>query len=279
MNHSSAQPVVLATGMQSSGSTLLSWCFLQRPDMNGTLDGDTDLIPLLPTGVDTPYLWYKTTISSFTLAEQAALLEDEGREVRPMLMVRDVRAVWMSLMKKPYGRNGVTAEDPPLRLRFRRFLHSWETARRQGIPVFRYEDLARDAEASLKALCDELGLPWDPAMLDWPKPAAAIADARHGNARFMNADKAGLAAVFDPQLAQGVRGSIHQEDLAWLEDVFAPFNRDLGYELHIDGLELLPGRLQPSWEASRRLNWRLRQKPLRYLAVKLGLSHYRPRPQ
>ncbi|WP_041064282.1 hypothetical protein [Thiolapillus brandeum] len=265
--------------MQSSGSTLLSWCFLQRPDMNGTLDGDTDLIPLLPVVPNAPYLWYKTTISSFTLAEQMAVLEDEGREVMPLLMVRDVRAVWMSLMKKPYGRNGVTAEDPPLRLRFRRFLNSWVFAREQGIPIFRYEDLAGDAEASLRGLCEDLGLSWDPAMLNWPKPAADIADARHGNARFMNADKAGLEAVFDPRLALRISGRIHEEDLVWLEETFAAFNQDMGYEQHHDGLELLPGRLLPSWEASRRLNWRLRQKPLRYLAVKLGLSRYRPRPQ
>ncbi len=279
MSHSSAQPVILATGMQSSGSTLLSWCFLQRSDMNGTLDGDTDLIPLPPSGLDTPWLWYKTTISCFDLAEQIAVLEDEGHEVRPMLMVRDVRAVWMSLMHKPYGRNGVTAEDPPLRLRFRRFLRSWEMAREQGIPVFRYEDLARDAEASLRALCEQLGLPWQQAMLDWPRPASDIADARHGNARFMKAEKAGLASVFDPALALRVEGSIHEQDLAWLEQTFREFNEALGYEPRLSGLERLPGRLKPSWDASRRLNWRLRQKPLRYLAVKLGLSRYRPRPQ
>jgi hypothetical protein len=265
--------------MQSSGSTLLSWCFLQRPDMNGTLDGDTDLIPLPPGGLDTPLLWYKTTISCFTLAEQIALLEDEGYEVKPLLLVRDVRAVWMSLMKKPYGRNGVTAEDPPLRLRFRRFLRSWEEARERDIPVFRYEDLARDAEGSLKNLCKTLDLPWEQAMLDWPRPASAIADSRHGNARFMNSSKTGLVEAFNPALALQVKGRIHEQDLAWLEDQFSAFNASMGYAEHLAGLEMVPGRLEPAWEASRRLNWRLRQKPLRYLAVKLGLSRYRPRPQ
>jgi len=77
---------------------MLSWCFLQRPDMNGTLDGDTDLVPLPPPAVEMPFLWYKTTISCFTLGEQVAVLEDAGYTVRPLLMVRDVRAVWMSLM-------------------------------------------------------------------------------------------------------------------------------------------------------------------------------------
>ncbi|WP_457665392.1 hypothetical protein [Thiolapillus sp.] len=279
MHHSSAQTVILATGLQSSGSTLMSWCFLQRPDMNGTLDGDTDLVPLLPAGIETPFVWYKTTISCFTLQEQKAVLEDVGHLVRPMLMVRDVRAVWMSLMKKPYGRNGVTAEDPPLRLRFRRFLHSWQDAVAQGIPVFRFEDLLARPEDSLKALCAELELPWQQAMIDWPRPAAQIADGRHGNARFMASGKQGLLSALDPSLGRQIRGQIHEEDLAWLEETFRDYNASLGYPAGLPDLELLPGRAIPSWEVSRRLKWRLRQKPLRYVLNKLGLSNYKPRPQ
>ena len=271
------QPVILATGLQSSGSTLLSWCFLQRPDMDGTLDGDCDLIPLPPEGVVAPYLWYKTTISSFDLEEQVRLLEDEGRQVRPLLVIRDVRAVWISLMKKPYGRNGITAEDPPLRQRFRRFLRSWEHAREAGIPLFRYEDLAAELVAPLKRLCDSLDLPWDPSMLEWPEPEPRIADPRHGNVRF-SAGGGNLASNFDPGLALRVAGTIHEEDLAWLEHHFDEFNRAMGYPRHRDGLELLPGRHLPTWEACRRFKWRLQQKPWRHLAVKLGLSGYRPPP-
>ena len=37
----------LCGGLQSSGSTLVSWCFLQRPDMDGVLDADSDLLPVL----------------------------------------------------------------------------------------------------------------------------------------------------------------------------------------------------------------------------------------
>ena len=32
----------LCGGLQSSGTTLVSWCFLQRADMNGALDADND---------------------------------------------------------------------------------------------------------------------------------------------------------------------------------------------------------------------------------------------
>ncbi|WP_456407415.1 hypothetical protein [Thiolapillus sp.] len=278
MDHSSAQTVILATGLQSSGSTLLSWCFLQREDMNGVLDGDSDLIPLLPADVHTPFIWYKTTISCFTLAEQAAVLEDEGHVVRPLLLVRDVRAVWASLMKKPYGRNGVTAEDPPLRLRMRRFLSSWQDALARNVPVLRFESFLSQPEDSLKRLCGHLELPWRQAMLDWPKPAEQIADMRHGNARFMSADKAGLQAALDPNVSREISGQIHADDLAWLEETFADYNLALDYPAHLE-MEVLPGRAKPAWEASRRLNWRLRQKPARYLLSRLGLSSYKPRPQ
>ncbi|HDK38322.1 MAG TPA: hypothetical protein ENG92_04830 [Thiolapillus brandeum] len=278
MNHSSAQTVILATGLQSSGSTLLSWCFLQRPDMNGTLDGDTDLIPLPPENVNLPFVWYKTTISCFSMAEQVAILEDAGYCVKPMLVVRDVRDVWMSLMKKPYGRNGVTAEDPPLRLRMRRFLVSWKDAVAQGIPVYRFEDLLREPESSLKTLCEMLDVPWQQDMLDWPKPANQIVDARHGNAKFMGSDKQSLHAALDPNVSAQISGKIHEQDLAWLEESFSDYNASLGYPKHLSNLDLLPGRLLPSWEVSRRFGWRLRQKPWRYVLCKLGLSNYRPRP-
>lgn len=247
--------------------------------MNGTLDGDTDLIPLPPADIPTPFLWYKTTLSCFTLAEQIAVLEDEGYRVKPLLVVRDVRAAWMSLMRKPYGRNGVTAEDPPLRLRLRRFLSSWQDAMAKNIPVLRFEDFLVQPEASLKALCESLDLPWQQAMLDWPKSAEQIADGRHGNARFMNSDKHGLQATLDPDVGGEAAGQIHVDDLAWLEETFGDYNAALGYPAHLESLELLPGRALPGWEVSRRMNWRLGQKPWRYILCKLGLSSYKPRPQ
>ena len=110
----------LAAGLQSSGSTLVSWCFLQRPDMNGFLDADHDLLRDIPQDIGTPLAWFKMTISCFRLSEMAAHYEDAGWDVRPLLIVRDVRHVWNSLCRKPYGRNGTTAEDPPLRARMRR---------------------------------------------------------------------------------------------------------------------------------------------------------------
>ncbi len=279
MDHSSVQTVYLATGLQSSGSTLLSWCFLQRADMNGTLDGDTDLIPRLPAAVTTRFGWYKTTISCFTLEEQIELLQDQGHEVRPLLLLRDVRSVWLSLQHKAYGRNGITAEDPPLRLRLRRFLASWRYAREHQLPMLRFENFVQQPEAELKKLCVALDLPWDQALLDWPKPVQQIADAGHGNLRFRQSDRNGLRSALDSSVLQPPQGQMHEQDLRWLDQTFAEYNRQMGYPDQVEGISLLPGRSQPSWEVSRRLHWRLRQKPWRYLLRKLGLSRYQPKPQ
>lgn len=44
---------------------------------------------------------------------------------------------------------------------------------RHDAPIILSEDLVRDAEGTLRLLCEALGMPWDPAMLSWqpgPKP-------------------------------------------------------------------------------------------------------------
>lgn len=41
--------LLLCGGLQSSGSTVISWCFLQRPDTDGFLDADNDLLPPILT--------------------------------------------------------------------------------------------------------------------------------------------------------------------------------------------------------------------------------------
>ena len=246
--------------------------------MNGVLDGDTDLIPQLPDALDAPFLWYKTTISSFTLQDQINCLADEGFKVLPLLMVRDVRVVWASLARKQYGRNGITAEDPPLRLRFRRFLNSWQAAVDQQLPIVKYETFVRQPEAELRECCEALSLPWDEGMLNWPKPATEIANMRHGNATFRNSDKRGLlAAIKHPQ--GEFSGEIHEQDLEWLDEQFAEFNRSMGYPEHLGSVTRLPGRLVPDWQQSRRCKWRLRQKPFRYWLNKLKIISYMPRPE
>lgn len=75
------------------------------------------------------------TISSFRLADMVAHYRDEGFDVRPVLVVRDVRAVFNRLLSKRYGSNGTTAEDPPPRMRLRRFKEDWLASRNNGTVI------------------------------------------------------------------------------------------------------------------------------------------------
>src|SRR5277367_460357 len=94
----------LCGGLQSSGSTLISWCFLQRSDMDGVLDARFDMLPTLPH-MTAPRSWCKFTIACFRFSEVAEQFQFDGWTVKPLLVVRDVRSVFNSLIQKSYGRN------------------------------------------------------------------------------------------------------------------------------------------------------------------------------
>jgi hypothetical protein len=264
----------LCGGTQSSGSTLVSWCFLQRQDMDGVLDATFDLLPPLDPALGRPLAWYKTTIACFRLCELADHYRDQGWEVHPLLVVRDVREVWASLIKKEYGSNGITAEDPPLRMRLRRFLDDWRQFRAQSWPTLQYEALLAQPRRTLAAACDELGLPWDEAMFAWPKRPAEIADCQWGNQTFWNTRTANLADTLASYAKQAKRVQMPAMDLAWLEDEFREFNAANGYPLH---LELpagdMPASPPPSFLATRRYQWETARKPVRRLLSMLGFQN------
>src|SRR5262249_11857925 len=127
------------------------------------------------SAVSAPVVWVKMTIGAFRWSDLSAIYQDLGWQPEPLLIVRDVRAAFASLFKKDYGFNGTTAEEPPLRMRFRRYLEDWNLFLRSGWPIIRYEDILRDGRGTLKAACDRLRLPWDEAMATWPKRLDEIA--------------------------------------------------------------------------------------------------------
>jgi hypothetical protein len=274
---SDQKAIVLCGAPQSSGSTLVSWCFLQRGDTDGVLDARNDLLPEIPK-VDTPNAWCKFTISSFRLLDVAAHLADDGWAVRPLLIVRDPRAVFNSLITKPYGRNSTTAEEPPLRLRLRRVHRDWAHARERGWPVIRYESFVDDAEATLRQACDGLGLPWDPAMLTWPKRREDVAAPGHGSRTFRSSCGGCLAETLRRELCVPETNHIPAGDLQWIESEFADLLSDMDYPPHADARSAPPGRAVPRIEYSRRA--RHDRKPLVRLrdAVRRGWRQLRGRP-
>ncbi len=133
--------------------------------MDGVFDARNDVLPVIPA-VHSPKAWCKITISSFRYSELAAHYADDRWAVHPLLVVRDVRAVFNSLLGKHYGSNGITAEEPPLRARLRQFKEDYDLFRDRGWPVIRYETLVKDdPEQTLRATCDAMGLQFDEGML------------------------------------------------------------------------------------------------------------------
>jgi hypothetical protein len=264
----------LCGGAQSSGSTLVSWCFLQRRDMDGVLDAAPDLLPSLDPGLGGPLAWYKTTLVCFRLCELADYHRDQGWEVHPLLVVRDVREVWASLVRKSYGSNGITAEDPPLRMRLRRFLDDWQRFRANDWPILQYEELVGHPRRTLAAACDRLGLPWDEAMLTWPKHSADIADCQLGNKTFWNTRASNLLDTLASYAKQPKITLIPAMDLGWLEDQFREFNAANGYPLHIE-LPASSAAASPplSFATTRRYHWEIARRPIRRLLLMLGFQN------
>lgn len=256
----------LCGGLQSSGSTLLSWCFLQRGDTDGTLDARYDLLPSLPAGLGRPYAWCKITIACFRLSEVAEHLEAAGWHVRPLLVVRDPRSVWTSLQGKPWGLNATTAEDPPLRLRLLRFLDDWHAARARGWPIVVYEDFVARPRETLVQTLRTLDLPWDEAMMSWPKPPSAV----HEPSSLKRLKRGeSLEASLPPSDASRPLGALPPRDHAWIEHRFRELLQAHDYPEHRPAASHAEERLVPSYERARRVEWKLARKPLRYLGWKL----------
>ncbi len=266
--------LVVCAGLQSGGTTLISYCFLQRGDTDGVLDADNDLLPALDPRLARPIAWYKTTISSFRLSEIATHYRDAGWDVRPLLVLRDLRAVWASLTKKEYGRNGITAEDPPLRLRVRRFVDDWRDLAATGAAMFRYEDFVAEPAMTLQGVCGQLGLPWDAAMLGWPKPPERIAHRNNGNESFLAPRGPGVLE----SLARYKRPNaprLPADDLHWLETEFRDYNEANGYPLHLidvcqPAVVTNADLATPNFEVTRRYVWETSRKPFRWLLAQFG---------
>ena len=222
----SSQRMLLCAGLQSGGTTLISWCFLQRWDTNGVLDMPGDQIQPSFEKVKEPILWVKQTVAAFRWLDMYEIYRDLGWRPEPLLVVRDVRAAYSSLMRKDYGRNGTTAEDPPLRMRFRRFLYDWELFRANGWPILRFEDFVQEHRAVLTKICEDLSLPWDEGMISWPKRPSEIAYYKEDqNRTFEKSLESGhLAAAKLRDRAEIRIGNLPRSELEWLEDTFLAYN-------------------------------------------------------
>lgn len=248
--------MILCAGLQSGGTTLISWCFLQRRDTDGVLDMPNDVIQTSFEKAKEPVLWVKQTVGSFRWLDVCETYRDLGWEPEPLLVVRDARATYASLRNKFYGINGTTAEDPPFRMRFRRFLRDWELFRENGWPIMKFEDFVREPRAVLKRACAELSLPWDEGMISWPKKPSEISYVRTGklNETFEKSfGRGGLAAAkLDDRAGLRIE-SLPVSELEWLEEAFSEYNGFHGYPKKVPPQKEMPAAMTaPSYEYTAR---------------------------
>ncbi|MGH3089703.1 MAG: hypothetical protein ACRDSJ_20650 [Rubrobacteraceae bacterium] len=246
--------MILCAGLQSGGTTLISWCFLQRPDADGVLDMPNDVIQTSFEKAKEPILWVKQTVGSFRWLDMCETYRDLGWDPEPLLVVRDARAAYSSLRKKFYGINGTTAEDPPFRIRFRRFLRDWELFRENGWPIFKFEDFLRDHRAVLMEMCADLSIPWDESMVSWPKERSEIAYARGGQETFEKSFESGglKAAKLDDRAELRIDG-LPASELEWLEETFAQYNEFHGYPKEVPPAPDAPATIPaPGYEHTAR---------------------------
>lgn len=187
--------LILCGGMQSSGSTLVSMCFLQREDMDGVYDLDNPFIQQDFSRVFTHTVWVKMTIGSFRLRELADLYLAQGWSVCPLLVYRDPEEILASLITKWYGVNGCTGDDPPLYLRLSRYLSDVHEAQAEGWGVLNYADLIREPEKELHKACSITGLDWDQRMITWPRSESEFAYPSEGNVSLRSTMESGSGLI------------------------------------------------------------------------------------
>jgi hypothetical protein len=266
--------MILCAGLQSGGTTLASWCFLQRADCDGVLDMKRDVLQTDLSRATQPLTWVKMTVSSFRWLEVQEQYRDMGWAPEPLLIVRDVRSAFASLQSRSYGFNGTTAEDPPLRMRFRRFLLDWQLFRENDWPILKFEELVIEPDATLQRACEDLHLPWDDAMVKWPKSLNDIAYVGTPNRRFASSIVAGnLHDAIDVDALTLNVETVPPVEHAWLEEMFADYNRVHGYPEHLtrtdEGAESTTAFV-PSFDGTRRAKVRAAVSMLTWISDALA---------
>ena len=74
-----------------------------------------------------------------------------------------------------------------------------------------------------------MGLEWDAAMVNWPKPAVAVWDGTGGNQGFLDGMGDNLSETLRPSEVTRALCKIGRTDVDWLDAVFADYNAALGY--------------------------------------------------
>lgn len=147
----------------------------------------------------------------------ALYLRHPGR-TRVLLLTRDGRGVMWSNIKRGEAGEGAVI--------------SWRNQYSRGLPLLmrhvpqahrmhvRYEDIARDPETTLKAICDFVGLDFEAQMLRF----------RSKTHHIVNGNRMRLSDSAEVQFDEEWRRRLGHRELEFFQRVAGDLNRQLGYE-------------------------------------------------
>jgi hypothetical protein len=262
----------LCGALENGGATLLSWCFWQRVDIAPVIVPAGNTLPAFRPAADGRATWAQVTIGSFRLSEMAHYYRQQGWDVHPLLVVSDLRPIWASQVNARAGEAGM---GPPLQVRFRRFVDDWTLFLSKDWPTVRVDDLAADAERTLRNTADRLDLPWNDALQSWPRAVAELPKTRELDPDFDRFRRRNLAETLANYAQRAVPQAVAREDLQWLEREFQRFNIENSYPPILKTLQIWSD-LVPTPAVSASLNTgrspsRSASTPLRWILNRLGI--------
>ncbi len=164
------------------------------------------------TGVD----W--VVDSSKHYLEAINIYKNDPENTRIVLLVRDGRAVYYSGIKRGFSR--------------KTSLGAWRNTYKRALPLIekhirgehlttvRYEDLATDAEAALRAICNHIGIAFEPGMLNFHENTSHITNGN--NMRFSTSSSIKLDTAWQQQLVG--------DELQYFNTHAGDLNQRLGYK-------------------------------------------------
>ncbi len=217
--------MILATGLQSGGTTVVSGAFLKHPDLDGILDMASDRIDTNLRLVNSPVTWVKMTTISFTWREVAEIYQMQGYDIHPLMIVRNPYDVWASLKTKWYGINSVTAEDPPLVLRFRRFLSDWNWFRKQNKTIICFEEFILNPVQTLETACKSLPIEYIESLVNDRVKLDDIAYVSESNQSFMESLGTGVSSKIATH-----KKRLSESEYNWITESYKDVIKHYGYE-------------------------------------------------
>jgi len=156
--------------------------------------------------------------SSKNIFKALSLYEQDSEHVRILWLTRDGRGVFHSRLKTGLSRKESIGP-------WMRYHHLAQKRLKQALApghlkTLRYEDLATDTGSTLREICEFLGLPFEPQMVDLSKGVRHVVNGNH-KATFSRAQ----GVCLDERWRQGLSAS----ELAFFERKGGSLNNRLGY--------------------------------------------------